>query len=445
MDTKQFFKDVYEDFFGVEKIKAENEKLAKELGLNQDYPTIELNKQDETKEELTEEKIKETKDEFMLKSFEKLEKLYITEQSKNTLKKIIEYMRKYSEGIEKQYIPFNMCIYSNNKETIFGIIDIISDAVTFFSYIKRGATIETSFYNLEKPEQINEIYSKENNVIVLRDFEGLSAKEKEFKDRFLHNMKEKLEENQKDFLTILISKTPETIEQAMQSDMIEKYFEFKIESTNMDVQDVYQEVLSKLKESSQITDEASIKLLDYIAATYPKTDLSFPEYRDKLCNKILFSKEKEITENDLPKYEQEKSMDEIFADLNNLVGLENIKQVLKDLVDLIELKDSNITEEKKLILSHLNKSDYIISMCIEGVEYSTIELKDKIDNLLTSGQSNITFIIGGSDGLDNEIKSISNELISFSKLTYPHGLFRLILLEQIYRVFKIMNNETYHK
>ena len=339
MDTKQFFKDVYEDFFGVEKIKAENEKLAKELGLNQDYPTIELNKQDEAKEELTEEKIKETKDEFMLKSFEKLEKLYITEQSKNTLKKIIEYMRKYSEGIEKQYIPFNMCIYSNNKETTYGIIDIISDAVTFFSYIKRGATIETSFYNLEKPEQINEIYSKENNVIVLRDFEGLSAKEKEFKDRFLHNMKEKLEENQKDFLTILISKTPETIEQAMQSDMLEKYFEFKIESTNIDVQDVYQEVLSKLKESSKITDEASIKLLDYIAATYPKTNLSFPEYRDKLCNKILFSKDQEITENDLPKYEQEKSMNEIFADLNNLVGLENIKQVLKDLVDLIELKN----------------------------------------------------------------------------------------------------------
>lgn len=339
MDTKQFFKDVYEDFFGVEKIKAENEKLAKELGLNQDYPTIELNKQDEAKEELTEEQIKETKDEVMLKAFEKLEKLYITEQSKNTLKKIIEYMRKYSEGIEKQYIPFNICIYSNNKETMYSIVDIISDTVTFFSYIKRGTTIEISFYNIEKPEQIEEIYSKKNSVVVLKDFEGLLAKEKEFKDRFLHNMKEKLEENQKDFLTILISKTPETIEQAMQSDMLEKYFEFKIESTNIDIQDVYQEVLSKLKESSKITDEASIKLLDYIAATYPKTNLSFPEYRDKLCNKILFSKDQEITENDLPKYEQEKSMDEIFADLNNLVGLENIKQVLKDLVDLIELKN----------------------------------------------------------------------------------------------------------
>lgn len=114
-------------------------------------------------------------------------------------------------------------------------------------------------------------------------------------------------------------------------------------------------------------------------------------------------------------------------------------------IELIELKDSNIIEEKKSILSHINKTDYIISLCIEGKEYSTLELSNKIDNLLTSGKSNITFIIGGSEGLDNEIKNISNELTSFSKLTFPHGLFRLILLEQLYRVFKILNNETYHK
>lgn len=132
-------------FLEWKKLKAENEKLAKELGLNQDYPTIELNKQDEAKEELTEEQIKETKDEFMLKAFEKLEKLYITEQSKNTLKKIIEYMRKYSEGIEKQYIPFNICIYSNNKETMYSIVDIISDTVTFFSYIKEELLLRLLF------------------------------------------------------------------------------------------------------------------------------------------------------------------------------------------------------------------------------------------------------------------------------------------------------------
>lgn len=114
-------------------------------------------------------------------------------------------------------------------------------------------------------------------------------------------------------------------------------------------------------------------------------------------------------------------------------------------IELIELKDSDIKKEKEEILKVLNKDSYIISLAIEGKEYKTKELSEKIDNLLTNGKSNITFIIGGSDGIDEEIKNISNELLSFSKLTFPHGLFRLILLEQIYRIFKIQNNETYHK
>ena len=84
-------------------------------------------------------------------------------------------------------------------------------------------------------------------------------------------------------------------------------------------------------------------------------------------------------------------------------------------------------------------------MCIEGKLLTTLEFKDKIESLMLNGNSNITFIIGGSDGIHDQIKRLSNELISFSKLTFPHGLFRGILLEQIYRIFKIMNNETYHK
>ena len=114
-------------------------------------------------------------------------------------------------------------------------------------------------------------------------------------------------------------------------------------------------------------------------------------------------------------------------------------------LEIIELKDSNINNEKEEILKHIKTSDYIISMCIEGKLLTTLELKDKIESLMLNGNSNITFIIGGSDGIHDEIKRQSNELISFSKLTFPHGLFRGILLEQIYRVFKIVNNETYHK
>ena len=113
--------------------------------------------------------------------------------------------------------------------------------------------------------------------------------------------------------------------------------------------------------------------------------------------------------------------------------------------ELIEVKDSNITKEKDEILKKINKNDYIISLDIYGREYNSIEFKDHLENLFNNSKSNITFIIGGSDGIDDKIKSLSNELISFSKLTFPHGLFRAILLEQIYRSFKIMNNESYHK
>lgn len=101
-------------------------------------------------------------------------------------------------------------------------------------------------------------------------------------------------------------------------------------------------------------------------------------------------------------------------------------------------------KEKDLILKHINLKDYIITMEIEGEKYSSVELSKKVDKIL-SINSNITFIIGGSNGLDREIKKLSNMKLSFSDLTFPHQLFRIMLLEQLYRSFKILNNETYHK
>ncbi len=137
-----------------------------------------------------------------------------------------------------------------------------------------------------------------------------------------------------------------------------------------------------------------------------------------------------------------KLKEEYLKDLTN----DYLKRINKyHKLEIIELKDSNILEEEKEILKKLNPNDYIISLCIEGNTYNTEEFKDKINNLLINGKSNITFIIGGSEGLTKKVKEMSNELLSFSKLTFPHGLFRGILLEQIYRVFKILNNEKYNK
>ncbi len=113
-------------------------------------------------------------------------------------------------------------------------------------------------------------------------------------------------------------------------------------------------------------------------------------------------------------------------------------------IQIIELKDSDIETEKIEILKHIDKKDYIICLSIEGDSITSEALALKIDSIFIT-HPNVTFIIGGSAGISNEIKKLSNYNLSFSKLTFPHQLFRVVLLEQIYRSFKINNNESYHK
>ena len=114
-------------------------------------------------------------------------------------------------------------------------------------------------------------------------------------------------------------------------------------------------------------------------------------------------------------------------------------------IEIIELKDdSNYQKETSNLLEHIKTSDYNIALDIKGKMIKSEEFASIIDKTFLTN-STITFIIGGSLGLNDEIKSKCQQIISFSHLTFPHGLFRGILLEQIYRSFKILNNETYHK
>jgi 23S rRNA (pseudouridine1915-N3)-methyltransferase len=120
-------------------------------------------------------------------------------------------------------------------------------------------------------------------------------------------------------------------------------------------------------------------------------------------------------------------------------------------LELIEVADEGLLDDVKTlkkegesILKYINTKDYIITLEIEGNNISSLEFAEKINNIYQTN-SNITFIIGGSLGLDEEIKRLSNYRLSFGKMTFPHQLFRVLLLEQIYRCFKINNNESYHK
>lgn len=114
-------------------------------------------------------------------------------------------------------------------------------------------------------------------------------------------------------------------------------------------------------------------------------------------------------------------------------------------IEIIELKDdSNYQKETSNLLEHIKTSDYNIALDIKGKMIKSEEFASIIDKTFLTN-STITFIIGGSLGLNEEIKNKCQQVISFSHLTFPHGLFRGILLEQIYRSFKILNNEAYHK
>lgn len=135
---------------------------------------------------------------------------------------------------------------------------------------------------------------------------------------------------------------------------------------------------------------------------------------------------------------KESYLDDLINDYKKRIG-----KYIK--IEIIELKDDiNYDKEINNLIKNIKKSDYNIGLDLKGKMYSSIEFADKIDKVLPRN-SNITFIIGGSLGLNDEVRSLCDELISFSKMTFPHGLFRGILLEQIYRACKINNDEMYHK
>ena len=114
-------------------------------------------------------------------------------------------------------------------------------------------------------------------------------------------------------------------------------------------------------------------------------------------------------------------------------------------LEIIELKDNPIYEKEiQSLINNINKTDYNIALDLKGKQFNSVEFAKNVDKILQIN-SNITFIIGGSNGLNDEVIDLCNEVISFSSLTFPHGFFRGILLEQIYRSFKINNNESYHK
>lgn len=113
----------------------------------------------------------------------------------------------------------------------------------------------------------------------------------------------------------------------------------------------------------------------------------------------------------------------------------------------LSIKEEVMVKDKEgiKILSKLKKTQYVFALDLEGKQRSSEEFSDEINNLQLHGKSDLVFIIGGSLGLSQEVLKNSDQKISFSKMTFPHQMMKVILLEQVYRAFKIMMGEPYHK
>ena len=121
-----------------------------------------------------------------------------------------------------------------------------------------------------------------------------------------------------------------------------------------------------------------------------------------------------------------------------------VKEYSKRISAFAKLGIKELKHENEIIPA-LNDKSYKIALCVEGKQLSSEELASKMEELPTSGISDITFVIGDSDGMTESTKAKCNFRLSFSKMTFPHQLMRVILLEQIYRAFTIINNGKYHK
>ncbi len=141
------------------------------------------------------------------------------------------------------------------------------------------------------------------------------------------------------------------------------------------------------------------------------------------------------------------AIEEYSKRLSRYIKLEIIEVMDEKTVDgQSSLLDEQVKmREGERILNVLKGDEYVIALAIKGNKSTSEEFARKIDELATYGKSHIAFIIGGSLGLSNEVLKKADEQISFSDMTFPHQLMRVILLEQVYRAYRIINNEPYHK
>ena len=349
----KFLKNMYDDLFSllqetqksIDSQKTAIESIPKIEVPKQDKANLEKEIKDAAKEELPEEpKVLAVEAGTKLNElYKKVDNCNLTDESKTVLKKMLEYAKKYNSGVVKNYIPFNMRIYCDNDSTLYEIVGILQDGFEYFKYIKSKEAAERSFYVIEDSSHISDMYTGETSIVIFKDVDGIINKDKQTKDKLLKIWENDIfkHSTQKGATTIIVDKNKDKINELFINSptLKDKIFDFELETTKPANQEIFKLILDKFRKDYIVTGAFEIKLLDFVNEVYKKSPLSAPEFIDSTADKILFNQTGDvIDETAIPEFEKNKSIEEIFKDLNDLVGLDNVKGMLKDLVSLMEFK-----------------------------------------------------------------------------------------------------------